>query len=103
LDRDAEGYPGLSHGGIIAAVMDGAMGNWLFAHDIVGVTIALNVQYRHPLLLGREACVEARLKEDMEPVYLLQARIQQDGRIVARGTGRFIHKPDIGDHGKAPA
>jgi len=97
LDYSAEGYPGLSHGGVIAAVLDGAMGNWLFAHDIVAVTIELNVTYRHPLRLEQEAWVEAALKEDMEPVYVLQASIRQGERIVARGIGRFVHKPDIGE------
>ncbi|MFC1761981.1 PaaI family thioesterase [Planctomycetota bacterium] len=97
LDRSAEGYPGLSHGGVVAAVLDGAMGNWLFAHDIVAVTIELNVKYRHPLRLEQEAWVEARLKEDMDPVYVLAATIRQDGCIVACGIGRFIHKPDITD------
>ena len=101
LDRSAEGYSGLSHGGVIAAVLDGAMGNWLFAHEIVAVTIELNVKYRHPLRLEQEAWVEARLKEDMDPVYVLAATIRQHARIVACGIGRFIHKPDMGDPRKA--
>lgn len=102
LDQSAEGYPGLSHGGVIAAVLDGAMGNWLFAHKIVAVTIELNVKYRHPLKLKQAAHVEASLKEDMNPVYVLQASIQQDDRVVARGMGRFIHKPDIAVQGAIP-
>jgi acyl-coenzyme A thioesterase PaaI-like protein len=96
LDGSAEGYPGISHGGVIAAVLDGAMGNWLFAHDIVAVTIELNVKYRHPLHLEQEARVEARLKENMDPVYVLQASIRQGERVVARGIGRFVDRPDIG-------
>lgn len=95
LDLSAQGYPGLSHGGVIAAILDGAMGNWLFAHGIVAVTIELNVKYRHPLKLIQEAWVEARLKEDMDPVYVIDAIIKQNGRQVARGIGRFVHKPDI--------
>lgn len=95
LDGSAEGYPGLSHGGIIASVLDGAMANWLFAHEVVAVTIGLNVKYRHPLCLMREACVRAQLKEDQEPVYVMDARIWQDGRVAAQAIGRFVHRPDI--------
>jgi hypothetical protein len=32
----------------------------------------------------------------MDPVYVLQASIRQGERVVARGIGRFVHRPDIG-------
>ncbi len=95
LDHTAQGYPGLSHGGVIATVLDGAMGHWLFAHSIVAVTIELNVSFRHPLHLDKDAWVEARLKESAEPIYVLKAHIRQGDRVVARASGRFVHKPDI--------
>ena len=95
LDQSAQGYPGLSHGGVIAAVLDGAMVHWLFAHDVVAVTIGLNVSFRHPLHLDTDAWVEARLKESVDPIYVLEAHISQGDRVVARATGRFVHKPDI--------
>lgn len=95
LDQTAQGYPGLSHGGVIAAVLDGVMGHWLFAHSVVAVTIELNVSFRQPLHLEKDARAEAWLKEVSDPMYVLKAHICQEDRVVARATGRFVHNPDI--------
>jgi acyl-coenzyme A thioesterase PaaI-like protein len=80
---------------VIAAVLDGAMGHWLFAHRVVAVTIELNVSFRHPLHLEKAARVEAKLIESSEPIYMLKAHICQEDRVVARATGRFVRKSDV--------
>ena len=43
-----EGYPGLVHGGIIAALLDGAMTNALFARGTVALTAEVALRYRRP-------------------------------------------------------
>ena len=92
LDRAVEGYVGWPHGGITSAVLDGAMTNWLFAHGLTAVTAELNVRFRHPVVLEEPARVTARLKSALDPLYVLEARIIQNGQLKVRATGRFMHK-----------
>jgi acyl-coenzyme A thioesterase PaaI-like protein len=97
LDKAVEGYVGWSHGGIISAILDGAMTNWLFAHGLTGITAELKVRFRHPVILGEPATVSARLKSASHPLYELAASITQNGQLKARATGRFMHKEDSRD------
>ncbi|MDX9835430.1 MAG: PaaI family thioesterase, partial [Desulfobulbus sp.] len=47
--EDMQGYDGLLHGGVIAALMDVAIIHWLFQHDIQAVTGDLRVRYLQPV------------------------------------------------------
>jgi len=55
------GYPGCLHGGVIAALLDGAMTNCLFAQEQVALTAELCVRYREAVVTGRPATVRAWL------------------------------------------
>lgn len=90
--RLLQGYDGRLHGGVIAAVLDSAMTNCLFAHGIVAVTGELTVRFLQPVLLSYEAVVQANIKVTLPPLYRMEARISQNGRIVARATARFMEK-----------
>lgn len=84
-------------------MLDASMGHWLFAHGLAGVTAELNIRFRHPIRLGMPATAIAQLKRASHPLYILEARIVQDGQVKARATGKFIHKPELverahGDH-----
>ena len=92
LDQSVEGYIGWPHGGITAAVLDGAMTNWLFAHGLTGVTAQLNVRFRHPVRLKEPTTVTARLQRASHPLYILEARITQDSQLKVRAVGWFLHK-----------
>jgi len=91
LDPSVEGYVGWMHGGITSAVLDGAMTNWLFAHDLTCVTAELSVRFRHPVLLNEPAKVTARLKKASHPLYVLDADITQNGRLKTQATGKFMY------------
>jgi acyl-CoA thioesterase FadM len=91
LDPVVEGYVGWPHGGITSAVLDGAMTNWLFAHDLACVTAELTVRFRHPMVLNEPAKVTARLKNASHPLYVLDAWITQNGHLKTRATGKFMY------------
>lgn len=95
LDETYEGYRGCPHGGVTSALLDGSMGHWLFAHGLAGVTAELNIRFRHPIRLGKPATAIAQLKTASHPLYVLEARVVQDGRVKAEATGKFIHKPEL--------
>ena len=88
-----EGYPGILHGGIISSIVDGAMINWLFAHEVVAVTAELNVRFRSPVAIGRMATVRAKILRSDSPLYVVEAKITQDGKVKIAATGKFLEKP----------
>lgn len=90
--REYQGYEGLLQGGIISALVDGAMTNCLFSRDIVAVTAELNVRFMIGVSCDRPLRVTARLERTRGPVYILTAEIIQDGRPVVRARGKFLDK-----------
>lgn len=85
-----EGYPGLLHGGVISALLDGAMTNCLFLHDTVAVTAELTVRFRHPVTLGQAAQVRAWITEHRPPLFRLRAELVQNGVLKAVGHAVFM-------------
>jgi acyl-coenzyme A thioesterase PaaI-like protein len=89
-DSRYEGYTGVLHGGIISALLDGAMTNCLFLHGQVAVTAELVVRFRHPILLERSAEVQAWITVAEPPVFRLKAQIEQDGIVKAAARAAFM-------------
>ena len=87
-----EGYPGLLHGGITAALLDGAMTNCLFAHGIAALTAELTVRYRHPVEVRGRIAVRASLTESRGELHLLRAELRQEGQVKAIAFGKFVKK-----------
>ena len=85
-----KGYPDWVHGGITAALLDGAMTNCLFAQGIVAVTAELRVRYRSPLMIGKSARITAALVRHSSALFVLEAAITQQGQVRATSTGKFL-------------
>jgi len=83
------GYPGTLHGGLIAALLDSAMTNCLFARGIVAVTARLNVRYLQPGQLGTPLDVVATLLRSSRSLHYLCGELQQNGSVVAAATATF--------------
>lgn len=51
-----QGYPGVLHGGIVAAILDEVVGRSTMAadHHRFMMTVNMTVQYRHPVPIGQE-------------------------------------------------
>jgi uncharacterized protein (TIGR00369 family) len=88
--RMFQGYDGLLHGGVISAVLDSAMTNCLFAHGITAVTGELTVRFLHPVLLGREVVVRAKIDESCSPLHRMEANLIQGNRLTAHATAKFV-------------
>jgi acyl-coenzyme A thioesterase PaaI-like protein len=96
-----EGFAGVVHGGIIASLLDGAMTNCLFAHDIAAVTADLQVRFRHPVVIGHPALVDAELTRDATPVFVVRAKLVQDGQVRATSIGKFVKRVEPKNGGGA--
>ncbi len=87
-----EGYPGLLHGGIIGALVDGAMTNCLFSLGIPAVTAELSVRYLEGVRADQPAEITAWRLRTRGHLYAMQAEIRQDDRVVVRASAKFMDK-----------
>ena len=85
-----EGYRGFMHGGVAASLMDSAMTNCLFAHNIAAFTAEMDIKYNLPVLCGKKAIVTARIIEYLRPLYILEAEIMQEGKTVVKAKAKFM-------------
>ena len=67
--REDQGFPGLVHGGLLALLLDEAMGWAMYADEVFAVTARMETRFRRPLLVrarirsrrGRRLEVESEL------------------------------------------
>jgi acyl-coenzyme A thioesterase PaaI-like protein len=91
-DRVFQGYPGVLHGGVISALLDGVMTNHLFAQDIVAVTAELTVRFRYPVATNNPATIRAWITSSLSPLHELAAELIQNGQVKATAKGKFLDK-----------
>jgi acyl-coenzyme A thioesterase PaaI-like protein len=97
-----QGYSEIVHGGVLAACLDAAMVNSLFARRIDAVTAELVVRYHDPVRLGVPAVVRGRLAKATSRLYFLQSEIVQEGRVKAAGSAKFMAMPPAVDKATSP-
>jgi uncharacterized protein (TIGR00369 family) len=96
-DESFEGYPGILHGGVISSILDGAMGNCMFARGQATVTVEMTTIFRHPVVTGIEAMVSARITRISHPLYILEAEIIQEEKVKAIASGKYYDQPNLID------
>jgi acyl-coenzyme A thioesterase PaaI-like protein len=85
-----QGYAGFLHGGITSLLLDSAMTNCLFAHHVAAVTARLIIRFISPVNIDQPACVKAWLRECEPPLYVLEAELEQNGKVLVRASAKFI-------------
>jgi len=91
LGRRYQGPPGHAHGGIIATILDEAMGKVNRLRSVVALTRQLRVEYLKPVPLGRPLLVESREKNVRGRRHTNVAEIRdQRGQVLARSHAVFI-------------
>jgi uncharacterized protein (TIGR00369 family) len=77
-----QGFDGMLHGGISAALLDAVMTKCLMGHGIVAYTARLQVRYLKPVKLGRSISIQCGIEHArLGKLYELSAIISQ-GRVV---------------------
>jgi uncharacterized protein (TIGR00369 family) len=91
LPRYLQGPPGHAHGGIIATILDEAMGKVNKLRSVVALTRSMNVHYVRPVPLGQELTVTGweQKVEGREHTNVAQITNDKD-EVLARSTGTFI-------------
>lgn len=86
------GYDGVVHGGILFALLDDVMANWLYLRGEVCFTAKAEIRYRHPVSVGETLSLEGRLLERRGRRVVLEGKglRLQDRQIVIEATGTFM-------------
>jgi uncharacterized protein (TIGR00369 family) len=91
LGTNYAGGGGFAHGGIIAVVLDEAMGKLSRLTDEKAVTAEMHIEYKKPVPIGKPIVVEGWQEEEKGRNRFRVAEIRdQQGNLLARGTGRFV-------------
>jgi len=90
------GYGDRVHGGILASVMDEAMG-WA-PYIITGkmyYTWEMNIRYLHPVSVGLPVRFTAQMKEDRRRYVVSEGKItDNDGKVYIKATGKYFPMSD---------
>ena len=90
-----QGPHGGVHGGIIATLVDEAMGKLSRLDGVVALTAELTVEYLKPVPLGRKIIIEARPAEHRGRSYWRECTIRDaQGKLLVRSRGRFVKIAD---------
>lgn len=91
LQKRYEGPPGHAHGGIVATVLDEAMGKVNKLRSAVALTSQMKVEYFKPVPLSQPLLVESYEVRHRGRRHTNAAEIRnQRGELLARSTGVFI-------------
>jgi len=91
LGEKYQGGGGMAHGGIIATLLDEAMGKVCRFRDVRAVTAELTVEYLKPVSVAQEIIVEGHEAElKGRNLFLLGEIRNAEGLVLARGRGRFV-------------
>ncbi len=95
--RFHEGYqgpPACVHGGIVAALLDDALGRTRHLTGRNCVTGSLDISYKRPTPLNSDLVVEARIDEILERKFLVTGEILHDGEVTASAKAVFVFLND---------
>lgn len=91
LGERYQGGAGFAHGGIIALLLDEAMGKVCRFREVRAVTAELSVEYLKPVAVDKEILVEGRETEMNGRNLFITGEIRnENGDVLARGKGRFV-------------
>jgi uncharacterized protein (TIGR00369 family) len=91
LGERYQGGGGFAHGGIIALLLDEAMGKVCRFREVRAVTAELTVEYLKPVRVEQEIIVEGReIEEKGRNLFLVGEIRNEAGDVLARGRGRFV-------------
>ncbi len=92
VDKRRAGFDGLTHGGVLAALLDETMG-WAsaFAFDRMCMTAEITVRYLKPVPVGSRIIVSAKPASCSRRLCVAKGEIRDtDGTLYTRASGKFL-------------
>jgi len=90
-----QGYRGILHGGVIAALLDTAMTQCLFYHGVQALTGDLRVRFVKPVACTETLEIRAWIASSCPPLYELKSELGVAGATLARARARFMQRADL--------
>ena len=89
--RHHQGFVGIVHGGIQAALLDEAMARLVWAEGIEAVTAQMECRFKKPVLTGHPLRVAGRIDSQRGRVVLTSAELRgADGDVLASAKGKML-------------
>lgn len=96
LAEHFQGWRGVAHGGIVAALLDEAMAHAAGMLGYRGVTAELTTRFKKPVPLSTPIVVRGRVESMRRTVMDVSAEIRTpEGELLASAEGRFIAKGSV--------
>lgn len=86
-----QGATGFVHGGIIATLLDEAMGKVSVFHDVQSVTAEMTIEYLRPVPVETDLVIEGyEVKRERRNLHYAGEIRNSTGTVLARSRGRFV-------------
>ena len=97
IRKGLESFNGVTHGGVLATILDAAMTRWLFDRGVNALTAVLTVRFRKPVPPGSKLYVEARQKSKRgRRCYMASRLLDEEKSVAASAEAIFIVNPSSG-------
>lgn len=89
------GYDDVTHGGILFALLDDVMANWIWLKGEKCFTAKAEIRYREPLPIGTAVTLESRMTRRKARLVQMEGSIRRadSGAVVAESTASFMIQP----------
>ena len=85
-----QGWPGIVHGGVISALLYEVMENWAYLNGIATMMRSMDVRLISPAKVGKSISASAWLDEREGREIGVSAKLQSNGKTVAKGSARLV-------------
>lgn len=90
-----QGYPGVLHGGIAAAVLDEVLGRVAVSRGVWLMTARLEMRYRQTIPLGQQLTVVGEVVRETHRLMEASGELRlADGSVAATATATFLPVPE---------
>lgn len=87
-----QGYEGILHGGVIAALLDSAMTNALFYNGYEGVTGDMHIKFIKSVPVDCILTVRGRVVGKSNPLFKTEGELILNKKVVASAKARFVDR-----------
>lgn len=86
-----QGYGTITHGGIVATLLDEAMAKLVYVRGHLAVTADLSIRYRKPAIIGDELTITGRIICEAHRLVECEAEVRNSsGEVVAEAIGKMM-------------
>ena len=94
FNESYQGPPACVHGGMVAALLDDALGRTRHLTGRHCVTGGLTVSYKRPTPINADLTVEARIESVLERKFIVTGEIYHEGQVTATAEAVFVFLAD---------